>query len=306
MPFSTRDLLLGIALPAVIAFVLTSIAVLLSRKRDATGVTAAIAVIPGFLAGYWLLKLGPFLPEADRDWLPYAAVFALIPAMVPQQSLRLLATRLLVLALTVVVVGWLLVPTWDHLEPSRTTHLVAWSAYTFFLSVGMLWFARVERFPDISVPETAGHRDNRTYRPGSRLFLFLIVSTLAAASGLLLLSESLLFCQIMAVGMAAFAGFAIAYWCFQCRSGLEGVSLVYSLLISAALLTGKVNSFSSVPTTSYLILPLTPLAYGLVLPGRAERITWKRTLLVIVAALVICGLAIGLALAAEFGGESEY
>lgn len=302
MPFSLQNLLLGIALPIVIAFVLTAISASISRNRVFTGTAAAVAVVLGFLAGYWLLKLGPVVPELDRDWLPYVAIAALVPAAIPHRGRGLFALQLFLLAVTVAGAGWVLVPLWESLEPSRNVHVIVWSGYTFLLSSAMLLIDRVE---EQSLPQ-----NNRDSRSGSLLWLFLIVATSGAGAALLLLSESLLFCQIMLAATAAFSGCATCYVVadrfFQFRPSLSGISLVYSLLLPAAMLTGQVNSFSSVPTASYVILPLTPLAYGLVFPRRSESVSWKRTLLVIGVALAICGLAIGLALAAEFSGESEY
>lgn len=311
MPFSQKDILLGLVVPALASMIVVAVVAWLSRKRDSTGTAAAPAVVLGFLLGYWLLKLGPVVPEFDRDWLPYTAVCALVPAMIPRQSRHSFKLQLLALAIVVIVSAWVLVPTWDSLEPSRTVHLAVWTIYTFALSAGLLSIARAGDWPQRSSNDEEPLRQVKdASRSGGLLFLFLMLATLSAASALLLLSESLLFCQIMLAGTAAFAGLALVYATasrfFQFRPSLSGAALVYSILVSAAMLTGKVNSFSDVPTSSYLILPLTPLAYGLALPARSGELSWKQTLLVIVVALAICGLAMGLALSAEFGGESEY
>lgn len=294
-------------LPAGVTISIVTLAELCSRKRDILGMAAAPTVVFGFLLGYWLLKLGPVVPEFDRDWLPYAPVLALVPTLIPGQSLNRLKLQLLVLAIVVIILAWLLVPTWDNLEPSPVVHRVAWSAYTFLLSSGMLLIVRADEPPhQLLSGEQSVQQDNRASRSGSRLLSFLIVATLAASSALLLLADILLFCKSMLVATAAFSGWAIAYWFFQCRSTPGGITLVYTLLICATMLTGKVNSFSSVPTASYLILPLTPLAYGLALPVQSVKPAWKRTLLVIVVALAICGVALGPAVAARSGAESEY
>lgn len=305
MPFSIRDLLFGIILPAAIALTGTLLAARLFRRKAFVSSGSTLSLIAGFAAGYWLLDLGPVRPEYDWHWTPYAVVLVLIPASLPGTTRGLLVLKCVLLAITIGLSAWLLVPTFESLNPSRTVHILVWSIDTFLLSTGMLLIARAEPFPD-SPSAHVTEEPSRTLATGSLLRLSLMIATLAAAAGLLVLSGNLSFGQIAAAGMAALIGFAVAGWFSSRRLPLEGVSLVYSVLISAMMLTGKVNSSSGIPTACYLLLPLTPLAYALALPGRSEKLSWNRVLSVLGVAIVISGLAIGMALSATLGGESEY
>lgn len=330
MPFTIQDLLLGILVPAAASFGLAAGASGLTRPRPLPRPVAPLAVVCGFLLGYWLLELGPLRPKLDRDWVPYSAVFALIPAALPGRSRVARLVRLAVLAIVIFASAWLLVPTWPTLDPSRTVYLWSWSTYTLALAGGLLWIARTDERLYESVPSggtstatvsrsaagdtpTEKHASSHTARDaqpttanlrGQSLWLVMMIGALAAASALLALSGSLRFAQTTAAAMAAYAGLAAALVAVRPASTLGGVALVYSLLSSAAMLTGQVNSFSEIPTFSYVLLPLAPFAYGLAVLRQPMRpLPMRRLLLVLAIAVGIAVLALALALAAEFAGE---
>lgn len=312
MPFSIQDLLLGLLVPALVALGVSAACGVLARPGRRLSWSGPLAVTGGFLAGYWLLQLGPVVPRLDRQWVPYAVALALLPAMVPSRAKVGRCVQLGLLALVVLVAAWLLVPDRDSLEPSRWVHVAVWSLLTIVSGAGLLWVAWVEA-PDETLVAGSGppgdgtaigagrERQSTAVFWGGLCWLGTMAAALACASALLALSGSLRFAQTTAAGMAALLGLAAGCCVARRRPALGGVALVHTLLICSSLLTGKVNSFSSIPAASYAILPLAPLGYGLAVCCGPRRLA--RLWLPAVFALIVCGVALGLALAAEFGGE---
>ncbi len=302
MPLTVTDLLLGAAVPAVTSLLVTTVAARFLSRGASLRLVCPLAVAGGFLAGYWLLRLGPIVPQIDRDWVPYAVLLAVLPAAIPLRGRRADLLRCALLGGVVLVAAAVLVPTWPSLNPSRAVYLTVWSIYTIAVACVMTVIARRQRTTESSSEDSVEIKAE-SVRPtrGGLPWLATMILALAAASAVLALSGSLRFAQTTTAGMAAFAGLLLGLWYQDRRPALDGVAIVYTLLICSALLTGKVNSFSSIPTISYMILPLAPIAYGLALPAGSKCRNWKRTLIAVAIATAVCGVGLGLAAAAESG-----
>src|SRR4051812_45341785 len=89
--------------------------------RYATAAPAAAA----FAVGYVLLPDWALLwPQRHWQWLPYLAIAAAVVGPIGQAPAFQAWERALLHVLFGVVAGWLLVPTWETLEPSRATWMV--------------------------------------------------------------------------------------------------------------------------------------------------------------------------------------
>ena len=280
IPVTIGDVFYGILAPAAVA----AIAVWLWRHATSERwrpLALPLAFVVGFHAGYWLLRLGPARPESHWQWLPWLLLLAL-PAGAPP-----LRKRSTFAALTIgiaAVSGWLLVPTWEHLDPSRNTHLMVFVA-AFVLVVAALQ------------PLT-------TRVPGLWLLANLI-GVLAAGAAVLGLSGSLRFAQIAGCGVAALTGLTIAARFLGGRICSEGLVLPFALLVTGLMLIGRVNSFSDVPLMSYVLPPLAPLSLWLATSDRVAGTGWRRWL-VLMLPLVVCGTAVGLAAANELANQDSW
>jgi hypothetical protein len=286
VPFSITDLLFGIVVPALVAgtvlFLVTRFAALEVLKRSA----AAVALAAGFLAGYGLLGLGPWKPQSHWHWLPYNLLLSLVALpLVGRVSGRWIIQGLLSL-LVAGAAAWVLVPTWPDLAPPRTIQMVVWTVAVVAMTLLL---------------------EPLTRRVSGRLLPLVLTATLLAAAIVLALSGSLRFAQIAGLGMAALAGMTVAASRVGTAEPLSGAALSFSLLVSGLLLVGHVNSFSAVPTISYVLVPPAPLllwmgvrfwpAPGIASPTWFRK--WKRGLLLAGPSLVLLTLAVLLALLAE-------
>lgn len=295
MPFTTLELLKGIAAPAVIAAFVGSLLPLLLRRASTARYSLPVAFVAGLLSGYWLLGLGPVVPKLDRDWTPYAAVAALPAALIPGRRWRTWSIKAAVLLLAIGLIGWWLVPSWPTLEPSREIHLLIWLIYAGGLSLAMLFLAF--RLAEMFHPQQVFSEETEsaaTETPGGVIWLIMISGTLLAAFAMLPMTGSLRFAQIAGAAFGAMVGIVPVYWLAK-RPPLDGIAIVYAPLISAIMLTAKVNSFSGTPTICYVLLPLAPLAIGLLgyFP-RAKQSPWMKAAALILA-IVIASIAVGIA-----------
>ena len=261
----------------------------------------------GFLSGYWLLELGPLLPKLNRDWTPYAAVIALPAAVVPVRGWRGFYVKAGLICLAVSLFGWWLVPNWPALEPSREVYLTAWTVYASGLALAMLFLAfRLGGLFDPPRGESAEEPPATDVPRGGNLWLIMISGTLLAAFAFLPMTGSLRFALIAGSAFGAMAGTLAAYWRAKDRPPLDGVAIVYAMVISAVMLTGEVNTFGDVPTFCYALLPLAPLAIA-ILPMSADKpVSIGRMLLALVVAVAISGTAVGIAASVYLSEDDEY
>lgn len=274
MPFSLADFLYGGLIPAAVAAALWR---LLSRRPGASNLqrfATAAAFVAAVHAGYWLLALGKPAPASHWEWLPWALVLSLaaaVPAASGQRGRLLTSVLLLIVA---VAASWLLVPDWEHLEPSWTAHLGALTVGIVVIAAGLAPLAR------------------RT--PAAKVFVLLAV-VLVCESVILALAGSLRFAQIAGCGAAALAGMSLAAFFDRMGRTAEGIALPFALLAAGMMLIGRVNSFSEVPLISYLLPPLSPLALWPMAAGPLARTTARRRWLPALLPVVLCLLAVGLA-----------
>ena len=280
MPFTVTDILYGGAMPAFVAGLLMLILRWLLPDAFEKRYTVVIAFVTGFFVGYGMLSLSPWIPTAHWHWLPWMLLAATVVGPVSCANGVARIERWLLYALLALGVGWMLVPTWEDLEPARWIQLICFALYV----VG--WVAIMQPV------------ERRSAGP---LLPAVLSVTLAAAAIILALSGSLRFAQIAGAGAAAMAGIFLVN-CWDREPGrLSGFGLVFAILVIGSLLVGRVNSFSDVPLVSYLLVPLAPLGLWLTeAKPLGQFSSWQRSLAGGVVALAILGAAISMAILAEW------
>lgn len=290
MPISLNEALLGFAVPAVVA----ALTLLLIKRclPDDVGSRYApsTAFVTSILVGYHFLGIAPWTPTAHWHWLPYALVLVCVLGPVANATGVRIGERLLVYALLALVVAWHLAPTWANVAPAKSTQILVWAAAA---TVAALAFESLAK-------KSAGP------------FLPTVLAIICiCASAVVVLSESLRLGQLTGIGAGAMTGIAIAAALGRQTGSLTAISLPLFVFLAGTMWIGHVNSFSKVPSASYLLVALSPLAYWICQAGPLSRMTgWRRT--AVHAALSIAPAIIALALAAstisasDFEGMEEY
>ena len=126
--------------------------------------------------------------------------------------------------------------------------------------------------------------------------------TLLFGAALLATSGSLRFAQVLGAGAGALCGMAAAAW-LGARArplALAGISLSFTVLLAGMMLVGRVNSFSSVPLASYVLIPVAPLFLWISFAGPLSHLQgMKRATVQFALALTPCAAALVLAALAE-------
>ncbi|MEW4565929.1 hypothetical protein AB1K70_25660 [Bremerella sp. JC770] len=299
MPFSGNDLLWGLAAPLLVAaglrFVLAGIARLLVQgdqpdtDSDATATPAmpagtsletSVALVAGAAVGYFVLKLGPWVPDAHYEWLPLGIVIAMLVASVVgllgQSPLVRFAVLPVSYAAVAAGVGYLLMPTWDDLSPAYAPYLASWCVVVVLVSVTTELAPEGRRWP----------------------FAVVWLGTCLAAAAIVAISESLRFAQIAGLTFGASLGL-VAVGLMMRRSLLGGVGLTLTTYLAGILLIAEVNSWSDVPLVSYWLPmagPLFAAVLGMLLPAKVPAAL--RATLVILAAAIPSTIAVVLAIVA--------
>ncbi len=278
MPFTFNDLAYGFAVPAVVSAVALLVFCRMLPEKVSRATAAPLALTAGFLTGYWLLELGPYVPEAYREWLPYTVLAASVASAIPQRRLPM---RIAIAAAVAGFAAWLLVPGWEHLEPSAATHRIAW--LVLVIPVLLALESSTQKFPGWLVAAVLG-------------------MTMVAAAIVLLLSGSLLFCQIAGCGAGALVGMGLLTACKLHDQTFEGLALPFTILLAGILLIGRVESFSDVPLISYLLLPVAPLMLCFFVTGPLSRLSgFKAVALKLSLPALVCAVAVIAAVVAEYG-----
>lgn len=274
MPFSLNDVVLGGVLPAIVAAML-SLALRRWQTNDRLrNVATVVPFLAGFLAGYWSLSLGKIAPQSHWEWLPWVMLLTLsrcVPGFSGSDSAR---QRVILTTFIAAISSWLLVPTWDHLEPSRLT-------YGIILTAGVVLVVTVlepltRQFPPV-------------------IFLCLLGVVLNSAAMILAIAGSLRFSQMAICGVAAIIGMAIAGSVGTRQCIVVGIAMPFGLLISALMFAGQANSFSDVPLACYILPPLAPLTLWLAVRGPLSKFGGSARWLVLSAPLVVCLMAVATA-----------
>lgn len=273
MPLSGYDLGYGIALPLVVAlFAMINLRWMLPADV-AQRYSPAVAWLTGTLLGYWLLRLGPFVPQLHWHWLPWVMLGTFSIGVVGASRNLMLLDRLLLFLLGGLVAGWLLFPGWDTVWPPREQYFLGWVAYV--VALALILNAQSERLA------------------GST---FALVLTLTAVTGGVLLahSGSLRFAQMLWAAAAACGGLTVAARLDKNSQHLDGFAFPFTLFVSAMMLIGHVNSFSKIPIYSYAFIPLAPCSL-LILRGKPQSQGLKGFAFMIGLPVAVLATAVGIA-----------
>jgi hypothetical protein len=181
-------------------------------------------------------------------------------------------------ALGAAVALWLLVPTRSNLNPSRPTLIAITLALTLVSGLALQQALR---------------------RESKRLSLVSLTAIVAAAAVILLLAGSLRFGQMAGCGLSALVGVTAASICIRRESPLASLGLPTSLFLVAAMMIGQVNSFSNVPAICYALIAVAPVTLRLSPANGPNEFRAARRWAAIVAPLLVCLVAVGLAAWAE-------
>lgn len=288
MLFTVSDIVWGVVAPASVAMMILVTLPRIVRTFDHHRSAPPIALWLGFELAYWSLPLGPVAPASHWQWLPYIVTAATIVGLVSQVFGRKLWQRGLAFLVCAAAGGYLLTPTWNDLQPSRSVYIIFWAILVTAISLGI-------RIPFRTSPE----QRQTTYSVAIVLF-----ATFSAAAVLLLLADSLRFSQMALALAGASAGILAAVVLRLSRFSFE--LTVYPTVVSLCglMMVGRMNSFSAVPWISYLLLPLAPLGMWVVRRSSVQAWTgWRQAAALVTVPLVICAAAIGMAAGAVWHGE---
>lgn len=293
MPFSWNDLLWGLAAPLLTAGGLRLVLVWIGQQfapvegTDPASVETTSATTPqvspletspplviGAAVGYFMLKLGPWLPDAHYEWFPVAVVIAMLTAVIVgllgQSVLIRIAILPLAYASVAAGVGYLLMPTWDDLSPPYAPNLMCWCLGVTAVSVVTQLSPESSRWP----------------------FAVVWLGTSLAVAAIVAISESLRFAQIAGLTFGASLGL-IAMGLLLRRALLGGVGLMLTTYLAGILLIAQVNSWSEVPMVSYWLPMAGPLLSAVVGMSLSQKSSPAlRASLVILAAAIPSTIAV--------------
>ena len=219
------------ALIPVVISVLVAAASSCFSKLECVG---AIALACGFFAGWASQDWATMKPARYLDWLPYAAILlavaAVVSAGIPNKF------KWLVQAAAVVLVTWLMVPSFPRLQPTRPVA----TAMVAVLSWGL-------------IQASAG---SQTQVP-QRVLVAGLMAMGTSVSLIMAQSFGLKFAQIAGMLTAALAGALI----FRSERIVAGLTVVFLPLLCNLLFMGYASSSSDVPWYSFAIVPLAVLCF---------------------------------------------
>lgn len=275
MPFGLNELLHGVVIPALAAGAVFYLVRRVLPDDAGRRFAPSIALVVGFCLGYHFLSLGPWKAASHWHWLPYLLGLSAVIGSAASASGISLIERSLLYSCAAVVSAWLLVPDWATLEPSRTTHIVAWVIAV--VACATLLDPLTKRLPGLILPAVLG-------------------ATLAGGSVVLALSESLRFASVLIAGFGAMAGITLVTRFNKRANTVDGIALPFTVLVCGMMLVGRVNSFSDVPLASYLLVPISPLLLWACVRGPLARLTgWKHAIIQFSLPLIPSGIAIVMA-----------
>ena len=229
-------LIKGIAAPAAISL---AAAMLLGRlgvpwRRYA----AAIAFAAGFCAAFALIRpWDELLPARHWQWTFYIALAAAIVGPISAAEGLHRIERWLLLAFTAFIAAWVLVPTWESLQPPRTMWVPLLAAYLFVISAAA---------------------EMLTSRISPRAVLGWLVVSAGGTAVLVAAAVSLTYGQLTAAGAAALLGCTLAFSFSVNRDHVQGLIPAYAALIGAWAFVGCIEPAE--PVWGLLVAPAAPLA----------------------------------------------
>lgn len=298
MPFTLNDLLWGLAAPILIAaglrFVLSIVfdrfrpgsspsieeEELPPQRSVAFAIETCLPLVVAAAVGYFMLSLGPWVPDAHYEWLPLGVVLAAVTASLLDffrwNSLVRWIGLPIGYAAIVGLVGYVLMPTWEGLEPSYTPYLACWCVGVLVISLTNEW--------------TPGN--------GGWPMAVVWLGTCLAAAVVVALSESLRFAQVAGLSFSAGLGLVVTGIVLK-RSLLGGLGLTLTVYLAGILLIAQVNSFSDVPLVSYWLPiagPFISAIIGFLLPAKASGLV--RGLAIVLPAATVSAIGVILAVVA--------
>lgn len=270
-----RDIVLGVALPAMLAFLLAWAAGRLWRVGSKRlYLPANVAFAGAFLAGFGALALSPWWPrERDYEWLPHLSILAGVAAVAARLT-NVPYLRWSPIVLVPLVAAWLLVPDWPKLQS------LAW-----YWRAG-IGIAMIGTWLSLQLPaEQIG---------GPQFTLWLALIHVAAAS-LLFLTGSAKFAQLSMLSAAAFAGIFAAELADRGAAFLPGVIPAFAVLHAGWLGTAMLRVDAEACKLPFVLMWLAPSCLGLMWLPWFRRTRWIGAVFSMGGAAVLAAIAIALA-----------
>lgn len=292
---TANDIIWGLAVPLLVAAGLRWILAMISGRccppASADGEESRpkqvlawenclpLAVAAGI--GYFVLELGPWVPESHYEWIGAAVLLAVVVASIVSCFTRYAFVQfgLLPIAYAAVVIGagFFLMPNYPDLSPAYSTYLACWCGGVFVLAV------MVDIYP---------------YN-GSWPFAVVLIGTCLAAAGIAFLSDSMRFAQVTGLAFAVTLGLSVIGLVMR-RPLLTGLGLPLMVYLAGMLLIAQTNSWSDVPFSSYwlpMVGPFLSVVAGLLIsPIRFPK---SHTVVVILAAAIPATVGVAMAVVAS-------
>lgn len=272
IPLTSRDLGYGIGIPALVGLALLWNLRWMLPTDLGRRYAPSLALGGGVIAGYFLLPLGPVQPETHWHFLPHALLIAAVVGIVSASNDLILLDRLLLYSIVSLGISFVLIPTWDDLNPPRLQYLSGLSAMIVVLA--LLYGRLIEHAPGPFLP-----------------FIFCVTSICGAV--LLAHSGSLLFGQIGLTAVGSLLGMTLACRLDKNSQSLDGLGFPLAIFLCCSMMIGQTNSFSSIPIYAYAVLPVAPL--GLFMTANSKQSGIKGLLVRLLLPALICGVALGIA-----------
>lgn len=287
--FTSRDLLWGVAAPALISLIALVIG-RIARRPLAETCSGAVGMAIGFIIAYLgIVRRSPLPPHESPDWLCLLAGWCMGIAVADPVITLWKPARSILVALSLLIVGWLLLRPLNELPDSSQSWLsgLALTAWVVGIAViGWMWWIRL---------------DHLAQSESSALVLALM-ALLAAAVGLgLLLSSSKLLGQLGGVvAVTIVPPFALSLRA-DLRTHARGIGLVYVPLILSLLVCSHFYATLTVLNAILFLASGLLITAGTLVPTRGLQ-GWKRNPLLVVLAAIPAGIAVTLA-AIEFAAS---
>lgn len=269
----------GVAFPALISalvFVATRLIFQRLRLERAESAAGGLAIGLGYLAGHGSLAMPAFPPIDVTDRIPWivglAMLLELAEAVSPAPLWARLENRLLLIACVAIAI----------LGPILST--------TLETKAGTIWFAVIVVIALLSLlsVEAQAKRAATAATLLSRIAILIAMGIALLASGSVILGE---------LGLSLAASFGVVAL-LTLKSGRAAGGLVIGAAGVAFLIDGYI--YASLPASVAAVLIAAPIAGWIgAIPALKKEADWKASVIVMIATLVILGIAIGLALAAS-------
>jgi len=265
----------AIAAPAAISL---AVALLLCRFANEPWrrYAAAIAFATGFCAAFGIIRpWGELLPSRHWQWTFYIALAAAVLGPISAAPRLHWVERLLLLAFSAVVASWLLVPTWESLQPPRAVWLTLLASYFVLIAAAMEPLA--------------------SFLPARHLFAWLTVSA-GATAVLVTAAISLTYGQLAGASAAALLGCSLAVWRSAEADNLRALVPAYAAIVGGWAFVGCIDPPQSI--WGLLLAPAAPLALWCFARGPLAKLTGFGAIAAQAGAVAaILGIAAWLALA---------